>query len=412
MLRAAAAGGDARGVEEIGRIVRVRGETCRMHDVLDAMLPHRLDITSGGQLVKRGYTVGFHDKGWRILAESAPVKEHAQLIGLAVLKQGGPPPPEDKDGPLSLELNSMIKIKDRAVAVKAGVDVRELLQGEIRNETYSESSITHRHGIDFEETEQFTLIGDVEGGQDEGESMIVSASFAHVSAIKLASHGPGHCWWAFVLSGKGGGFSIGHDAIMRDAPLGISARMVRLHCEADVAMRALMQITQARETSTDDESAKDFDACLTQFALLLAGKRPALQGLRQILTGAVAMMGATADATTEPQITMLGAAGGDKRAAGGAAGGDKKRSRKDVSKYAKHSDGRYYCNGCAKFGPGRGGPASNGWASIKGPNHPLRRHWSGEGGEENCTEEHHLLPPDDVRWPCGVKFILPPASPP
>ena len=96
------------------------------------------------------------------------------------------------------------------------------------------------------------------------------------------------------------------------------------------------------------------------------------------------------------------------------AGGDKKRSRKDAPKYAKHSDGRYYCNGFAKFGPGRGGPAGKGWMSVKGPTHPLRRHWSEEGGGDKCTEKHHQLLPDDIKYQCGVKFIIimPPASPP
>ena len=100
------------------------------------------------------------------------------------------------------------------------------------------------------------------------------------------------------MSGRNGGFSLGSDGIMRDAPLGISARMARLHCEAPIEMRALMKIAQARLDETEEDAAEDFKECLNLCTQLCANRRP---GLRQLLSGAVAMLGST----TAPEVSII-----------------------------------------------------------------------------------------------------------
>jgi hypothetical protein len=61
--------------------------------------------------------------------------------------------------------------------------------------------------------------------------MMASASFQHLSIVKVQSGNPEYNWWVYILSGRNSGFSLGFDGIMRDAPLDISARMARLHCD-------------------------------------------------------------------------------------------------------------------------------------------------------------------------------------
>jgi len=128
--------------------------------------------------------------------------------------------------------------------------------------------------------------------------------------------------------------------------------------------------------------------------------------------GSLQMLNGAQDEASAAAAAAAAAAPMRERQSG--AGGDKKRSRKDAPKWATHSDGQFYCNGCAEFGPGCGGPAGKGWKSVKGPGHPLRKHWSGEDGGDKCTVKHHQLLPDVINYQCGVKFIIimPPASPP